>query len=102
MAIRWMDGFESYGTLTPDAGLAYKYQRITLTGSNSFVTGRFAGKALDVSGVGFNTPILATHTTWVVGMAFLDKNISDGMSFPLIMTLDGHATQTQLYYTKTG
>ncbi len=64
--------------------------------------GRFAGQCLDWAGTIFATPTLATHATWVVGMAFRDKGVVSGTIFPLISILDGKATQVLLRYTKTG
>ena len=103
MAVRWIDGFESYGTQTPDVALSIKYQRVAInSGQSAFTTGRYAGQGIDWAGNTFATPTLATHATWVVGFAFRDRGVIDGLQFPIVSIMDGKATQILLRYTKTG
>jgi len=87
MALRWIEGFELYGTGTGaatqtdlEAGIAAKWDTSWFSSAGYLAEGRFLGKSLECqgySGFGFRKQFPATKTTWIVGFA-MKGNTSNG------------------------
>ena len=79
MALRWIEGFELYGTGTGaatqtglEAGLVAKWDAAWFTSPAYLGAGRFLGKCLHCqgnSGVTLRKQFAETKTTWIVGFA---------------------------------
>jgi len=87
MALRWIEGFELYGTGTGaatqtgvEAGIAAKWDTSWFSSAGYLAEGRFLGMSLECqgySGLGFRRQFPATKTTWIVGFA-MKGNTSNG------------------------
>jgi hypothetical protein len=91
MALKWVEGFESYNGLV--SFLQHRYA--TVIGSSlAFVPGRAIGQALQMNGSEVTTPAFSNHATWTVGLAFKNNNLSTSNTFmPVIEVRDGTTSQ---------
>lgn len=92
MALRWIEGFETFDTTLTnniDAYLNYKYANAS---SNTLVAGRTGGFAVRSS----NTlvwPVFAPLSTWIMGCAFKkEANLQEG----IMVFKDGSTTQVEI------
>lgn len=74
MALKWVEGFESYSNLIGQ--MANRYQTFTAP-TASFQPGRAIGNCLQMNGTVVVTPTFGNHATWVVGFAFKNVNLSN-------------------------
>lgn len=73
MALKWVEGFESYSNLT--SFLPFRYT--TFIGPTvSFQPGRAAGNSLQFNGTSMITPSLGNAATNIVGFAFRNVNLT--------------------------
>lgn len=96
MALRWVDGFESYSSLINF--IQYRYASFTGP-SATFVPGRAVGNALQFNGTSFITPNLGNQATYIVGFAF--KNVNLGVAnvqMPLLTIQDTTTTQVSMTF----
>lgn len=94
MALKWMDGFETYGSAFQ---LGRKYASANVTGS-SIEPGRAGyGKALvfDFPDTEFVTADLGNHATWTIGFAFRNNMEAD---FTVLELRDGSTSQVELRF----
>lgn len=72
MALKWVEGFESYSNLI--SFVQHRYQ--TFVGpSSTFQPGRAVGNCLNFNGTSLITPNLGNQGTYVVGFAFRNVNL---------------------------
>lgn len=96
MALKWVDGFESYSNLINY--LQYRYS--TFTGpSASFQPGRAIGNSLRFNGTTFITPTFGNNITWTVGFAFMNVNLAASNTWmPLVEIRDTTTSQITLSF----
>lgn len=97
MALKWVEGFESYSNLINF--LQYRYNTFTAP-SATFTAGRAIGNALLMNGTQFVTPTFTNQITWTVGFAFKNVNLSaSNINMPLISFNDTTASVTTAQVT---
>jgi hypothetical protein len=81
MALKWLDGFESYGTVVGNnvtimlGSPRLKYLSDFGGNSNAQIEpGRLGGKSVQVGGVTLETPDFTAQTTWTTGFGFYFEN----------------------------
>lgn len=78
MSLRWIDGFEAYQGNIITIPRKYAFSTTNI-GTSIFVSsvalGRL-GSALQFTGTTLNTPTFTSQTTWTVGFAFLNVNLT--------------------------
>ncbi len=96
MALRWVEGFESYSNLVQF--LPFRYA--TFVGPNAtFVPGRAIGNALSFNGTSFATPTFSNNATWIVGFAFRNTNLgASNINMPLVDIRDATTAQLTLAF----
>lgn len=96
MALKWVDGFESYSNLVNF--LQFRYPIFNVP-SASFQPGRAIGNSLQVNGTQFVTPIFSNHATWTVGFAFKNVNLAtSNINMPLVDIRDATTAQVTLTF----
>lgn len=74
MALRWIDGFESYGVTNGNTVVGINGKWPTSNADSNFhvQAGRIAGRSCKLNGFnGFTTPAFSSNDTWVVGFGFM-------------------------------
>ena len=91
MALKWVEGFESYSNLT--SFLQHRYT--TFIGpSVSFQPGRAVGNSLQFNGTSMITPSLGNNATYIVGMAFRNVNLTvSNVNMAVLEIRDGTTPQ---------
>lgn len=91
MALKWVDGFESYNGLVNY--IQYRYGTVNAP-TISFVPGRAIGQALQMNGNEIVTPAFSNDDAWTVGMAFKNNNLANVNTFmPVLEVRDGTTAQ---------
>ncbi len=72
MALKWVEGFESYSDQV--IWLTNRYASFVAP-TATFQPGRAIGNCLQMNGNAFVTPAFSNHATWVVGFAFKNVNL---------------------------
>ena len=91
MALKWVEGFESYSNLT--SFIQHRYT--TFIGpSVSFQPGRAAGNALQFNGTSMITPNLGNAATNFIGFAFRNVNLTaSNVNMPVLEVKDAGTVQ---------
>lgn len=96
MALKWVEGFESYSNLVNF--LQFRYPIFNVP-SASFQPGRAIGNALQVNGTQFVTPTFTNHDVWTVGFAFKNVNLATAnINMPLVDIRDLNTSQITLWF----
>jgi hypothetical protein len=96
MALKWVEGFESYSNLVNF--LQFRYPIFNVP-SASFQPGRAIGNALQVNGTQFVTPTFSNAGGWIVGFAFKNVNLgTSNINMPLVDIRDGTTAQLTLWF----
>lgn len=95
MALRWIDGFESYSGLV--SLIPFRYTVGTLN-SSLFETGRALGNALGFNGSSMATPDLGNQATYVVGFGFQNVNMSGSTAVTVLQFNDSTTTQIDIRF----
>jgi len=97
MAIKWIDGFEAFDDLTI---LRKKWASSSTVGGATFDTGRAGYRSLNLkSGTILNTPDLGSDSTWTIGFAFQNINLTGSTPLVICELKDDSTTQLSLRYT---
>lgn len=96
MALKWVEGFESYSNLINF--LQYRYASFT-GASASFQPGRAIGNCLQFNGTSFITPLFDDHANWIVGFAFRNVNLgASNINMPIVNIRDTTTNQLTLAF----
>lgn len=96
MALRWVEGFESYSNLI--SYLPFRYASF-VGPSSSFQPGRAIGNALQFNGTNLTTPNLGNQATYYVGFAFKNVNLgASNINMPVLFIQDSGTTQVSLTF----
>ena len=96
MALKWVEGFESYSNLVNF--LQFRYPIFNVP-SASFQPGRAIGNALQVNGTQFVTPTFTNAGQWIVGFAFKNVNLGTAnINMPLVDIRDLSTAQVTLWF----
>lgn len=97
MALKWVEGFESYSNLV--AQIANRYTTFG-AGTSSFLPGRAIGNCLNFTGTQLVTPNLGNQTNWFVGFAFNNVNLNPAVSIniPIFELRDSGTVQLQVTF----
>ncbi len=91
MALKWVDGFESYSNLI--SWIQYRYASF-IAPTATFVTGRALGNALNMNGTQLITPTFSNLNEYIVGFAFRNVNLGvSNVNMPVVEFRDGTAQQ---------
>lgn len=99
MALRWIEGFEGFGTLsgsTLDTEMEKKYTEVNMAAAATIVTGRGGGSAVNIGNnqlYHFNNTF-DNQTTWIIGFAFRTPASFSGTSRPMVQLIDGGPSGT--------
>jgi hypothetical protein len=107
MALKWLDGFESYGTTNGNNVLVMlgttRVKYLSDFGGNSNVQvqpGRLGGHSVNVGGVTLETPDFTAQDTWIVGFGFYYENRT--VSQELMIWKDSTTKQCSLSFELNG
>lgn len=105
MALRWIDSFESYGTVVGNSsvGLLNKYTtNFGSAGSFTIQSGRVGGKSIRISSsITALTPAFAAQNTWIVGFGLYHDQFTT--STPVFLLIqDGATIQCSVTLSGTG
>lgn len=91
MALKWVEGFESYSNLI--SWVQYRYASAVL-GTSTFQPGRAIGNAIQFTGTSFTTPTFSNNQEWFVGFAFTNVNLgASNVNMPVLNIMDGTTAQ---------
>jgi hypothetical protein len=96
MALKWVEGFESYSNLI--SFLQYRYASFNGP-SSTFQPGRAIGNCLQFNGTSFVTPTFGNTVMWIVGFAFRNVNLgASNINMPVLDIRDLTTAQLTLSY----
>lgn len=106
MALKWLDGFESYGTVVGNnpKGLFNKYTSNFASDDTSYTlqTGRGGGKAIRIAGsTTINTPVFTAQDTWTIGFGLFHDRLASSQPVILIVK-DSTTAQCSVALSVTG
>jgi len=96
MALRWVEGFESYSNLINF--VQYRYASF-VGGSSTFAPGRALGNSLNFIGNSLVTPTFGNQAEWFTGFAFRNVNLgTSNIQMPVLEVRDGTTVQVTLSF----
>lgn len=96
MALKWVEGFESYSNLI--GWVQYRYASF-IAPSATFVSGRALGNALNFNGTALVTPTFSNLNEYIVGFAFRNVNLGiSNVSMPVVEFRDGTSQQITITF----
>jgi len=102
MALKWIDGFESYGVTNGNSAVGVASKYTSSGGTLTIRAGRLGGHALSLSGSQtLSTPVFAANDTWIVGFAFFYVHVA-ATEQQIMLFKDGATNQCSLYLLPTG
>jgi hypothetical protein len=103
MALKWIEGFESYGVTNGNnvVGLQNKYLSASADSNFQVQPGRLAGKSIIMGGNAvFTTPAFTSQQKWTCGFAYKQDQIS--ATWASWRLQDGSTVQIELELNKNG
>jgi len=94
MALRWIEGFEGFGSLSGvalDTEMEKKYTEVLMTSVCTLVTGRGGGSALNIGNNQsfYFSKTLDEQPTWIIGFAFRTPAAFSGTNRVMVQIRDG-------------
>lgn len=96
MALKWVEGWESYSNLINFIG--FRYASFLDSGTSTFVAGRAIGNALNFQGSTITTPNLGNVNEYTVGFAFQSQLSAVNTEMLLLEMRDGVNAQVSLSF----
>lgn len=101
MALRWIDGFESYGVTNANTAVGVLNKYTNNFGTLTVRAGRLAGHALSLSGsANIVTPAFTANDTWITGFGF--KYVQVASEQEILIINDGSNVQFSLTFQPNG
>lgn len=103
MALKWLEGFESYGVTNTNTvtGLAKKYTTSQTDSNFTIQAGRIAGHGVQFSASAtIQPPVFTARSTWTVGFAYKQDVISSNSQ--ILRFQDSTSIQIELELSKDG
>lgn len=101
MALKFM---ESFGTSETELyTIQRKWSSTSVLGTSELMPGRVpeTGNSLRFSGTSLKTNAFTSHATWVVGFAFVNRNLDAGQTVTILKILDDSTAQVELKFNTT-
>ena len=101
MALRWIDGFESYGVTNGNTAVGVLNKYTNNFGTLTVRAGRLGGHALSLSGsANIVTPAFTANDTWITGFGFRYSQVASEQE--ILILNDGSTVQFSLTYQPNG
>lgn len=101
MALRWIDGFESYGVTSGNTAVGVLNKYTNNFGTLTLRQGRLGGRALSLSGsANIVTPAFTANDTWTVGFGF--KYVQVASEQEILIINDGSNVQFSMTFQPGG
>jgi hypothetical protein len=92
MALKWVEGFESYSNLVNFIG--QRYTTFVAPATTVFATGRAIGNSLNFTGTSMITPSFSNAATFFTGFAFRNVNLTaSNVNMPVLEVKDAGTVQ---------